>query len=206
MIFHESIRDLKYFTEPRFQNWVSEEFKFMKKYVFDNTDVLDVGSETGRIGFMLLDILGFRLKSLCLTDYTDQLVKKVNNFIKEKRSEIKVELRDVTNLDYKDSAFKTVLCLGGVLNVLYSENYGGKPDHNDKSEDENFYAAVNELLRVLSPDGYFIFEVEKQYLEKIELIVDSFKNLEIIEYSDIDCKGPPYVLCCIKKSHLDNEK
>lgn len=200
MIFDNNIRDLKYFIEPRFQGWVSEEFKFMKKYVFDDTDVLDIGSETGRTGFMLLDVLGFKLKNLYLTDYTEQLVKNVNSHIKESRSEIKVDLQDVTSLSYEASTFKTVLCLGGVLNLLYSENYGGKPDSNNKSEDENFTLAFLECVRVLQQKGFFIFEIEKNYFQKINNILNKHKNLKIVELNHIAAsKDRPYIIACIEK-------
>lgn len=118
--------------------WPSEEV-VIKRYFPYGARVLDLGCGTGRTTLPLFQ-MGYLVSGV---DITPEMVANAKKIAHEKGLAISYEVGDATNLRFADNSFEC---------VLFSNN-GWTQIPGNKSR----LKALQEIQRVLKPNGYFIF-------------------------------------------------
>nr|MBQ0091648.1 class I SAM-dependent methyltransferase [Candidatus Enterousia merdequi] len=117
---------------------------FYKKYLKPGMKILDAGGGPGRYTIDLAK-QGYHMTLLDISDKELELAKRkikqyrVGNFVDS------VDLGSITNLPYKDNSFGMVLCVGGPLSHLRTEQ--------DRKK------AIKELVRVAKPGAPIFISV-----------------------------------------------
>lgn len=136
--FSSEITQKIYIKKTNAGLWGSEEF-LIKKYFIPQSVVLDIGCGTGRTTIPMHK-LGYNVTGL---DITPAMIKNAKEIAESGGLKIKYYIGDATNLNYEDDTFD---------NVLFSFNgWTQIPGNNNRLE------ALKEIIRILKPDGYFIF-------------------------------------------------
>lgn len=125
--------------------WESEKIIY-RKYYKKGSSILDVGCGSGRttIGLkkMRYNVFG--------VDLTPAMIKTAKEIAEEKQLKIMYEVQNATDLKYKDESFD---------NALFSFNgWCQIPGHERRQK------ALNEIYRVIKPEGYFIFTTHERHV------------------------------------------
>jgi len=122
------------FDQSRKNQW--PEFEYFKKFVKNNAKILDLGCGNGR----LYDVLKEKKVDYTGIDTSSSLIDKASlNY-----PDVKFKLGDMANLDFPDNYFDAVLSIASFHHI---------PDKKLRNH------AVNEMNRVLKPQGIFILMV-----------------------------------------------
>lgn len=133
------------------------EANLIKKY-FKGKKVLDVGCGTGRTTIPLFK-QGFDVTGI---DITPNMIKNAKKIAKEKNLKIKYEIADATKMKFKDNSFD---------NVLFSNNgWAQIPGEEERIK------ALNEIHRVLKPNGCYIFATNIRTSFEYLLFLLSYKS------------------------------
>jgi SAM-dependent methyltransferase len=122
------------YTEAR--DLIPCETMLFERYVPEGSDVLDLGVGAGRT----TPFLAARAKRYVGVDYADRMVE----YCQKQWPELEFHVDDAADLSrYADSSFDTVVFSYNGIDTLYP--------------DEARHACLDEIARVLRPDGTFVF-------------------------------------------------
>ena len=156
--------------------------KFIKKYLPKRSIcILDIGGGPGRYAF---DMANSGHKVI-LADLSTGNIRKAQNLLKRQSKRIKSNIQeiaeaDITNLKmWRDGAFDSTLCLGGVISHLL--------DKKDR------VLAIKELKRVTKKGGYIFISIigrlavlkQEIYIKALEEIKDP-NFMKVVTEEDYD--------------------
>ncbi len=148
--FSSEITQKIYIKKANAGLWGSEEI-LIKKYFTPKSTILDIGCGTGRTTIPMYK-LGYNVTGL---DIVPVMIKNAEKIAESGNLKIKYEIGDATNLNYKDDTFD---------NVIFSFNgWTQIPGNNNRLE------ALKEIIRILKPDGYFIFTANTRRIGRFTL-------------------------------------
>jgi ubiquinone/menaquinone biosynthesis C-methylase UbiE len=125
--------------------WESEKIIY-RKYYKKGSSILDVGCGSGRTTIGLKKI-GYNVFGV---DLTPAMIETAKQIAKEKQLKIVYEVQNATDLKFQDNSFD---------NALFSFNgWCQIPGHERRQK------ALNEIYRVVKPEGYFIFTTHERHV------------------------------------------
>jgi len=150
--------------------WGSEEI-LIKKYFNQKSSILDIGCGTGRTTIHLHN-LGYNVIG---TDISPMMIKNAKKIAKLKNLEIKYEIGDATNLNYKNSSFD---------NILFSFNgWSQIPGQSNRIR------AFEKIYRTLRPGGFFIFTSHLRKMRGFRIFwIQKWINIHILKRIGFDIK------------------
>ncbi|MCQ2581502.1 MAG: class I SAM-dependent methyltransferase [Alphaproteobacteria bacterium] len=117
---------------------------FYKKYLKKDMKILDAGGGPGRYTVDLAK-QGYHMTLLDISDKELELAKRKIRQYRVDKNVDSVDLGSITDLPYKDNSFDMVLCVGGPLSHLHTEQERKK--------------AIKELVRVAKPGAPIFISV-----------------------------------------------
>jgi ubiquinone/menaquinone biosynthesis C-methylase UbiE len=119
--------------------WESEKIMFTK-YFSKEQNLLELGTGTGRIAFGM-ERMGFR--SIMGVELSKDMVKEAQRIAKVIKSGVSLRQGDATKIKFEDNYFDgAIFGFNGLMQI---------------PKRENRRKAISEVLRVIKPEGYFIF-------------------------------------------------
>ncbi|NNF36151.1 MAG: class I SAM-dependent methyltransferase [Saprospiraceae bacterium] len=127
--------------------WKSEEYVF-RKHVITSSKILDLGCGAGRTTFALYD-LGYH--GIVGVDLTPEMIEAALDVKKQLEIEVSFYVGDATDLNYENQSFDVVFfSFNGMMSI---------PSQAKRDQ------ALNEIRRILKPDGLYIFTTHDQDME-----------------------------------------
>tara|TARA_Y100000593_G_scaffold53909_1_gene100887 strand:- start:3236 stop:3895 length:660 start_codon:yes stop_codon:yes gene_type:complete len=190
----------KYFSN-RFKKLIEKELFYLSRYVSDGDKILDIGSETGRIGFFITDILNIKPSELFLTDYDEEYIKVIESNIKHNENYIQVLKEDVTEFSnlIKDNYFDVITVYGDVFNLIKTKN-------PISIESDIVSKSIKNCICKLKPNGKILFTLNLDIVNdwnenNIKSILEKNFKLELLDNSKIFLEGNHnyrHIYCCRK--------
>ncbi len=166
----------KYFSN-RLKNLVDCELLILNEYIQDGDKILDIGSETGRIGFLITDALNKIPSELFLTEINDDYVKQLRLNIKpddKSRYNVKVLKENMMSFsdNIEDNYFDCITSLGDVFNLHEHPN----PSSVRSSV---VFDAITRSIKKLKIGGRAIFSLNLEIIDGLdeENIKDKLFNI-----------------------------
>lgn len=149
-----------------YQEWFSEERKYLKKFVTPNAKVLEVGCGDGRSIFDLLPIT----KNITGIDHDDKAISDAKITFSNEPT-IKILKADAVHLPFQNAEFDFVICMTTFANFA------------DKK-----FIILEEMKRVLNNTGKIIisvfaenaFEERMKVYKKVGVKIKEIKNTTVI--------------------------
>jgi len=125
--------------------WESEKIIY-RKYYRKESSILDIGCGSGRTTIGLKK-MGYNVFGV---DLTPAMIETAKQIAKEKQLKIVYEVQNATDLKFQDNSFD---------NALFSFNgWCQIPGHERRQK------ALNEIYRVIKPEGHFIFTTHERHV------------------------------------------
>lgn len=155
----------KYFTN-RFKNLLENELSVLDKYVSDGDTILDIGSETGRIGFLITDVLNKKPSELFLTEINDKFVEKLKlNVSTEEENYYNIKVLKENMMSFsnniKNNYFDCVTSLGDVFNLHGNPNPISVESHL-------VFRAIKKSIEKLKVGGKLIFSLNLNIINGLD--------------------------------------
>ncbi|TDV24089.1 ubiquinone/menaquinone biosynthesis C-methylase UbiE [Mycoplasmopsis mustelae] len=158
--------------------WKSEQDLILKYFLNKQANLLDLGCGAGRSSFNL-ENLGY--KNIYAIDISKKMIDTARLIQKQiHNSKIVFENMDASNLKYPNAHFNY---------AFFSFNgFSGIPKH------QNRIKALNEIYRVLKPNGIFIFSIhpwnQQKYQQRLKKEnISKTTEFEIERYGDLIFKN-----------------
>ncbi len=143
--FNSDITQKIYIEEVKKGLWESEEI-LIKKHFKQNSLILDIGCGTGRTTIPLYK-MGYNITGI---DISHKMVENAINIANNLQLKITYKIENATDLNFSSDSFD---------NAFFSFNgWTQIPFHEKRIQ------ALQEIYRILKPDGYFIFTVNSRYI------------------------------------------
>ncbi|VEU59448.1 class I SAM-dependent methyltransferase [Mesomycoplasma neurolyticum] len=155
--------------------WKSEK-KILQKYFAKKSKILDLGCGTGRTTFSLRKL---KYNNIIAADVSPKMIQAAENIMKKTNIKQIFKIEDASKLSFDNESFD---------NVFFSFN--GWPGIVNSL---NRIKALNEIYRILKPNGIFIFSAHNRDEEKYNLFrnlnLDKCPELKMKEYGDFIYKN-----------------
>jgi len=119
----------------------NKEIRYLKRILNKKQRILDLACGYGRFSIRLAK-QGYKIEGI---DITPSLISKAKKLAKKEKVDINFRVGDMRKLPYKDESFDAVICMWSAFNEL----------HKEKDQE----AAVREMLRTLSFNGFAFIEM-----------------------------------------------
>ncbi|SCY55278.1 class I SAM-dependent methyltransferase [Alkaliphilus peptidifermentans] len=137
--------------------WESERILF-KKYVTEDSSIIDIGCGAGRTTFGLYKI-GYT--NITGVDLSENLIENAIEIAKEREISIKFETGNALELKYKDSSFDSALfSFNGIMHIPLMSNR---------------VKTMTEIKRIIKTGSKFIFTTHEDR-DRVEEFKDFWKN------------------------------
>lgn len=149
--YYQTKKVLEHYEEAtrRIGLWKSEELVFRQAFSSEQGSLLELGCGTGRIAFSLWS-LGY--EKIWATDFSSQMIRSSLAFNSVRRTGIHFEKQDARNMTFEDQSFHGIIFgFNGLMQIPGSQN---------RSQ------AMQEVFRLLKPDGKFVFTTHDRSMPK----------------------------------------
>ena len=149
--YYQSKKVLEHYDEAtrRIGLWKSEEVVFRQAFPSEQGSLLELGCGTGRIAFSLWS-LGY--EKIWATDFSSKMIRSSLAFNSVRRTGIHFEKQDARNMSFEDQSFHGIIFgFNGLMQIPGSQN---------RSQ------AMQEVFRLLKPDGKFVFTTHDRSMPK----------------------------------------
>ena len=149
--YYQTKKVLEHYEEAarRIGLWKSEELIFRQAFPSEHGSLLELGCGTGRIAFSLWS-LGY--EKIWATDFSSKMIRSSLAINSVRRTGIHFEKQDARNMSFEDQSFHGIIFgFNGLMQIPGSQN---------RSQ------AMQEVFRLLKPDGKFVFTTHDRSMPK----------------------------------------
>jgi ubiquinone/menaquinone biosynthesis C-methylase UbiE len=149
--YYQTKKVLEHYEEAtrRVGLWKSEELIFRQAFPSEQGSLLELGCGTGRIAFSLWS-LGY--EKIWATDFSSKMIRSSLVINSVRRTGIHFEKQDARNMSFEDQSFHGIIFgFNGLMQIPGSQN---------RSQ------AMQEVFRLLKPDGKFVFTTHDRSMPK----------------------------------------
>lgn len=149
--YYQTKKVLEHYEEAtrRIGLWKSEELVFRQVFPSGQESLLELGCGTGRIAFSLWS-LGY--EKIWATDFSSKMIRSSLAINSVRRTGINFEKQDARNTSFEDQSFHGIIFgFNGLMQIPGSQN---------RSQ------AIQEVFRLLKPDGKFVFTTHDRSMPK----------------------------------------
>ncbi|MFL2938502.1 MAG: class I SAM-dependent methyltransferase [Opitutales bacterium] len=149
--YYQTKKVLEHYEEAtrRIGLWKSEELVFRQAFSSEQGSLLELGCGTGRIAFSLWS-LGY--EKIWATDFSSKMIRSSLAINSVRRTGIHFEKQDARNMSFEDQSFHGIIFgFNGLMQIPGSQN---------RSQ------AMQEVFRLLKPDGKFVFTTHDRSMPK----------------------------------------
>ena len=149
--YYQTKKVLEHYEEAtrRIGLWKSEELVFRQAFPSGQESLLELGCGTGRIAFSLWS-LGY--EKIWATDFSSKMIRSSLAINSVRRTGINFEKQDARNTSFEDQSFHGIIFgFNGLMQIPGSQN---------RSQ------AMQEVFRLLKPDGKFVFTTHDRSMPK----------------------------------------
>ena len=149
--YYQTKKVLEHYEEAtrRVGLWKSEELIFRQAFPSEQGSLLELGCGTGRIAFSLWS-LGY--EKIWATDFSSKMIRSSLAINSVRRTGIHFEKQDARNMSFEDQSFHGIIFgFNGLMQIPGSQNRN---------------QAMQEVFRLLKPDGKFVFTTHDRSMPK----------------------------------------
>jgi ubiquinone/menaquinone biosynthesis C-methylase UbiE len=139
------------FDNSEFESWSKRkglnhaETYIIKNYILskdEGIDILDIGTGNGRF---LFELASSGFEELTGIDLSENLINVAKSKVKETKQSIEFHLMDASKMTFANERFDIVIALQQIISLISNKN--------------DRIAAINEIYRVLKPNGLLLISV-----------------------------------------------